>query len=84
MLSEFAVTFLSAVQASLSVLMTIAVGVAAAQFGFLDSESSKRVSQLSAQVFLPLLLLTNIGSEINLETSVRYLPILSMGRPRYT
>lgn len=81
MASDFVATILGAVQASLSVLITIAIGVAAAQFGFLDGETSRRVSQLSVEVFLPLLLLTNIGSEINLETAVRYLPVLSADRP---
>lgn len=74
---DFVVTLLSAVQASLSVLFTIGAGVGAAQFGFLDGETSQRISQLSVEVFLPLLLLSNIGSEINLDTAVRYLPILS-------
>ncbi|KAL2109532.1 hypothetical protein VUR80DRAFT_2338 [Thermomyces stellatus] len=73
---DIIVTLLSAAQASLSVLLTIAVGVGAAQFGFLDGETSRRISQLSVEVFLPLLLLSNIGSEINVDTAVRYLPIL--------
>ena len=76
MISDFVVTFLSAVQASISVLLTIGVGVGAAQFGILDSETSKRISQLSVQIFLPLLLFSNIGAEISLDTAVRYLPIL--------
>ncbi|MBE3049931.1 hypothetical protein IMZ48_47020 [Candidatus Bathyarchaeota archaeon] len=78
MATDFVVTFLSAVQASLSVLLTIAIGVVAAQYGFLDGTSAQHVSQLSVQIFLPLLLLTNIGSELEFETAARYLPILSM------
>ena len=74
---DFVVSLLSAVQASLSVLLTIGVGVGAAQSGFLDGETSRRISQISVEVFLPLLLLSNIGSQVNLDTAVRYLPILS-------
>ena len=77
MFLDFVITLLSAIQASLSVLLTIGVGVGAAQFGFLNGETARRISQLSVEVFLPLLLLSNIGSEINLDTAVRYLPILS-------
>lgn len=77
MLLDFVITFLSALQASLSVLLTIGVGVGAAQFGFLNGDTSRRISHLSVELFLPLLLFSNIGSAINLSTAVRYLPILS-------
>lgn len=77
MLPDFVITLLSAAQASLSVLLTIGVGVCAAQFGFLNGDTSRRISQLSVEIFLPLLLLSNIGSAVNLDTAVRYLPILS-------
>lgn len=81
MFLDFVIALLSAAQASLSVLLTIGVGVAAAQFGFLDGETSRRISRLSVDVFLPLLLASSIGSELNIDTAFRYLPILSAQLP---
>ena len=69
--------FLGAVQAAVSALLTVAVGVAAAQWGLLDSESSKRISRTCVNIFLPFLLIANLGEELHLDTVQRYIPILS-------
>ena len=80
--SEILLPFLGALQASLSVLLTIFWGVLAAQFGLLSSESAKEVSKTSVRMFLPALLLTNLGSELHQDTGVRYLPIVGKLRLR--
>lgn len=75
-MSEFVTTFLGAVQASLSVLLVIAYGVAAAQFDLLKSDSTKQISSLCIKMFLPALLITNVGSQLHADTGIRYVPIL--------
>lgn len=70
--------FLGALQASLSVLLTIGYGVIAAQFDLLTSSSAKDISKLCVRMFLPALLITNVGSQLHLDTAMRYVPILSV------
>ncbi|TQN66523.1 putative transporter [Colletotrichum shisoi] len=70
------VPFLGAFQASLSVLLTISAGVIAAQFGLLDDASSKKLSTFCVRLALPALLITNVGSQLELDTAVRYVPIV--------
>lgn len=76
MASEFLVSFLGAVQASLSVLLTIGFGVAAAQFGLVTTKAAEEVSRLCVRVLLPCLLIVKLGSELHLDTAVRYVPIV--------
>ena len=77
MSSSLASSFLGALQASLSVLLTIGYGVIAAQFDLLSGPSTKEISKLCVRMFLPALLITNVGSQLHVETAVRYVPILS-------
>lgn len=76
MLGSLATSFLGAVQASLSVLLTIGYGVMAAQFGLLKGSSAKDISQICVTLFLPALLVTNVGSQLRPETAFRYVPVL--------
>lgn len=76
MASEILVSFLGAVQASLSVLLTIGCGVAAAQFGLVTTEAAEQVSRLCVKVLLPCLMIVKLGSELHLDTAVRYVPIV--------
>ncbi|KAI9844390.1 MAG: hypothetical protein M1837_005591 [Sclerophora amabilis] len=69
-------SFLGALQASIAVLLTISYGVIATQLQILKESSSKDVSQLCVRFFLPALLITNVGSELHLDTISRYVPIL--------
>jgi predicted permease len=69
-------SLLAAVQASLSVLLVISYGVLAARLKLLDSSSSKSISKICVKMFLPALLLTNIGSELHVDSAHRYLVIL--------
>ncbi|KAF2417501.1 hypothetical protein EJ08DRAFT_708024 [Tothia fuscella] len=69
-------SFLSAVQASLSVLLVISYGALAAKWKLLDSSSGKAISKVSVKLFLPALLLTKIGSELHAGSADRYVIIL--------
>ncbi len=70
-------SFLGALQASLSVLLTIGYGVIAAQFDLLKGPATKQISRLCVRLFLPALLITNVGSQLHADTGIRYVPILS-------
>ncbi|KAK4211465.1 auxin efflux carrier [Rhypophila decipiens] len=74
--SSIVVPFLGAIQASISALLTIGVGVAAAQWGLLNNESSKHISRVCVKVFLPFLLIANLGEQLELDTVQLYVPIL--------
>ena len=75
--SEVLASFLGAIQASLSVLLVISYGVIAAQFDILKEDSTKQISTLCVRMFLPALLITNVGSQLHADTGIRYVPILS-------
>ena len=76
MSSSIVTSFLAALQASISVLLTISYGVIAAQFKLLSEASSKEVSKTCVRLFLPALLIHNVGSQLHLDTGLRYVPIL--------
>lgn len=63
---------LGAVEAAVSVLLIIFYGVLSGQYGILDDHSVKQISQLCVSVFLPALLVTSVGSELNPENVSRY------------
>lgn len=75
--SAIVTSFVGALQASLSVVLVIFYGVVAAQYNLLDNESAKKVSHLSVKLFLPFLLITNVGRELSLSNGYNYVPILS-------
>lgn len=77
MSDELTISFLGALQASLSVLLVIFYGVLAAQFKFLEDSTTKQISSLCIRMFLPALLATNVGSQLHAETGMHYVPILS-------
>lgn len=76
MSNDLTVSFLGALQASLSVLLTIGVGVIASQFNILSQGTTKELSTLCVRIFLPCLLISNLGSNLTVESGVRYAPIL--------
>lgn len=69
-------SFVAAIQASLSVLLVILYGGLAAQWGLLDNKNGKALSKICVKMFLPLLLLVKIGSELHAGSAHRYLIIL--------
>ena len=76
MADSLTTSFLGALQASLSVLLTIFVGVIASQFSILNQRTTKELSNLCVRIFLPCLLINNLGSNLHPATGIRYLPIL--------
>ncbi|KAF1834929.1 hypothetical protein BDW02DRAFT_317939 [Decorospora gaudefroyi] len=74
--SELLVPFTGALQAAFSVLFTIAFGVVAAQCNLLSYNAAKEVSKLCVRMFLPALLINKIGSNLDQDTAVRYIPVL--------
>ena len=77
MSDELTTSFLGALQASVSVLLVIFYGVIAAQFDLLEGSTTKQISTLCVRMFLPALLVTNVGSQLHADTGLRYVPILS-------
>ena len=78
MASDIATSFLGALQASLSVLLTIGAGVIASRYNLLKEASGRDISKLCVRLMLPALLIVNVGEEVTIKTASRYLPILSM------
>lgn len=68
-------SFLAAVQASLSVLLVISYGGIAAHLNLLNSASTKAISKICVRMFLPALLIVQIGSELHAGAAKRYLII---------
>lgn len=68
--------FVAAIQASLSVLLVISYGGIAARLGLLSSQHGKAISKICVKMFLPALLLVQIGSELHRESANRYLIVL--------
>lgn len=77
MSSETLPSFLGALQASLAVLLTISYGVIASRFNIIKASSAKDISKLCVRVFLPALMISNLGSELHASSASRYLPVLS-------
>lgn len=78
MSSSVLTSFLGALQASLAVLLTISYGVIASRFDILKASSARDISKICVRLFLPALLITNVGGELHLDTASRYVPVLSM------
>jgi predicted permease len=78
MASELLVPFTGAIEAAVSVLLTIVFGVIAAQCNLLSPTAAKEVSRLCVRMFLPALLIYKIGDNLKQDTGVRYVPIVSM------
>jgi predicted permease len=70
-------SFLGAIQASLGVLLTISYGVIASRFNILKESSSRDISKMCVRLFLPALLIANVGQELQPSTAIRYVPVLS-------
>lgn len=70
-------SFVAAVQASLSVLLVISYGGIAAKLGLLNSANGKAISKICVKMFLPALLLVQVGTELHTGSAHRYLVILA-------
>ncbi|RKU40204.1 hypothetical protein DL546_001406 [Coniochaeta pulveracea] len=65
-------SFLGAIQASLSVLLVIFYGGIAAKLKILSAENTKPISKLCVRLFLPALLITKLGAQVEVESIGRY------------
>ncbi|KAJ9608462.1 hypothetical protein H2200_007450 [Cladophialophora chaetospira] len=68
-------SFLAAIQASLSVLLVIFYGGVAAHLNLLNGSSTKAISKICVRMFLPALLIVDIGSQLHAGSANRYLII---------
>ncbi|KAL4978904.1 hypothetical protein BDW66DRAFT_128984 [Aspergillus desertorum] len=69
-------SFLGALQACVSVLLTLAYGVAARKFGLIQRSSVHDVSSLGVKVLLPALILVHLGEQLELSNVLNYVPVL--------
>ncbi|KAB2575017.1 hypothetical protein DBV05_g6347 [Lasiodiplodia theobromae] len=76
MASGILTVFLAALQASISVLLTIFYGAIAGQFNLISESSAKDISKTCVRLFLPALLIHNVGSQLSLDSGAKYVPIL--------
>jgi predicted permease len=79
--SSLLASFLGAFEASLSVLLTISYGVIAGQFDLLSTPTTKEINKVAVRLFLPALLITNVGSQLDINTAIKYVPVLSRTYP---
>ncbi|KAF2401248.1 hypothetical protein EJ06DRAFT_529380 [Trichodelitschia bisporula] len=73
--SSIAISFLSALQASVSVLITVGFGALGFRWGLIDERSATEIGKTCVKLFLPALMATNLGGELHLSTVMRYVPI---------
>ncbi|KAL5313950.1 hypothetical protein ACEPPN_018374 [Leptodophora sp. 'Broadleaf-Isolate-01'] len=78
MSSSIVASFLGALEASLSVLLTISYGAIAARFNHLKSSSARDINKLCVRLFLPGLMIANLGDELHAKTAYRYIPVLNL------
>ncbi|CAG8956014.1 hypothetical protein HYFRA_00008870 [Hymenoscyphus fraxineus] len=69
-------SFLGALQASLSVLLTMSYGIIASRCNIMKDKTARDITKICVRFLLPALLITNVGSEIQADTFIRYLPVL--------
>lgn len=72
---ELITLFISSFEASISVLLTLAYGILATHLGLITNSTPHDISQLCVNMFLPALLITNIGSELKLSNFNNYIPV---------
>ncbi|KAL4904432.1 hypothetical protein BDW74DRAFT_30798 [Aspergillus multicolor] len=70
-------SFLGALQACVSVLLTLAYGAAARKFGLIQRASIHDVSSLGVKVLLPALILVHLGEQLRLSNVLNYVPVLA-------
>lgn len=75
MASSLKTSFLGALQAVLSVLLTLSYGVGAARYGLIHDRSVADISKLCVNIFLPALLLTNVGEHLSVDSLGNYIPV---------
>jgi predicted permease len=67
--------FVSSFEASVSVLLTLSYGILATRLKLITGDTPRDISRLCVNMFLPALLITNVGSELKLENFRNYVPV---------
>lgn len=68
--------FAGAIQASICVLLTIFYGLLASQCNLMEPSAARQISRTSVNMFMPALLITNLGSQLHLSNILTYIPVL--------
>lgn len=65
--SSFLASFLGSFEGTVSVLLTLSVGFVVAQKGMVDHQTVRRISSLCTNIFLPCLIVAQMGPELTVE-----------------
>lgn len=79
-------TVSGAFQGSVSVLLTLSAGYVAARLGLLDHNATKKVSNLASLVFLPCLLVVQMGPQLtpSMLKSVWIIPLWGLASTAFS
>lgn len=69
-------SLLGALQACVSVLLTMSYGVVARQLRLIQETSINDMGALGVRLFLPALLIVNLGKQLHLGSAMNYVPVL--------
>ncbi|RHZ55764.1 Auxin Efflux Carrier superfamily [Aspergillus thermomutatus] len=75
-LHKLGTSFLGALQACISVLLTLSYGVAARHMGMVRESSIKDMSGVGIKLFFPALMIINLGSHLHASSILNYVPVL--------
>ncbi|KAJ5731624.1 uncharacterized protein N7483_006132 [Penicillium malachiteum] len=68
--------FLGALQACVSVLLTMSYGIAARRLGLIHDAAINDMSGLAVKLFLPALIIVNLGEQLHWGTVMNYIPVI--------
>lgn len=77
------VPLVGALQACVSVLLTMSYGVAAQRLRLIQESSINDMAGLGVKLFLPALIIINLGEQLQLGNALNYIPVLSTAPPNY-
>lgn len=73
----FTTPLLGALQACVSVLLTICYGVAAQRLQLMNKAAIDGMAGLGVKLFLPALIIVHLGEQLHAGTLLNYVPVLS-------
>jgi hypothetical protein len=72
----FVAPLLGALQACVSVLLTMSYGLIARRLRLIQETSINDMGALGVKVFMPALLIINLGKQLHLGSAMNYIPVL--------
>jgi predicted permease len=75
MVSAIVISALGSFEATFSVLLTLSYGVLAARLSLFDARVVQQVSRLCVDMFLPALIITKVGAEMDAHNLINYIPV---------